>query len=48
MVSSASIGEFKRIKLIIDELNQSRNNLNFLITTVTLSSSNLAKTVTKI
>ena len=44
---AASIGEFKSIIPIIDELNQSRSNLNFLITTVTLSSSNLAKTVTK-
>ena len=44
---AASIGEFKSIIPIIDELNHSRSNLNFLITTVTLSSSNLAKTIIK-
>ncbi len=42
---AASIGEFKSIIPIIDELNRSNDNLNFLITTVTLSSSNLAKTL---
>ena len=39
---AASIGEFKSILPIIKELN-SNNNLEFLITTITLSSSNLAK-----
>ena len=39
---AASIGEFKSILPIIKELN-SNSNLEFLITTITLSSSNLAK-----
>jgi 3-deoxy-D-manno-octulosonic-acid transferase len=40
---AASIGEFKSILPIIEELNNKHNNIEFLITTVTLSSSNLAK-----
>ena len=40
---AASIGELKSILPIIYHLNQSRPNLEFLITTVTLSSGNLAK-----
>ena len=40
---AASIGEFKSIIPIIEALNKKNNNLEFLITTVTLSSSNLAK-----
>ena len=40
---AASIGEFKSILPIINELNKNNNNLEFLITTITLSSSNLAK-----
>ena len=39
---AASIGEFKSILPIIKELNKNKN-LEFLITTVTLSSSNLAE-----
>jgi 3-deoxy-D-manno-octulosonic-acid transferase len=39
---AASIGEFQCILPIIDELNYSNTNLEFLITTTTLSSSNLA------
>ena len=39
---AASIGEFKSILPIIKELN-SNSNVEFLITTITLSSSNLAK-----
>ncbi len=39
---SASIGEFKSILPIIRELNKRYNNLNFLITTITLSSSKIA------
>jgi 3-deoxy-D-manno-octulosonic-acid transferase len=39
---AASIGELKSIIPIIEELNTNGNNLEFLITTVTLSSSNLA------
>ena len=39
---AASIGEFKSIIPIIEELNKSRKNIRFLITTVTLSSANLA------
>ena len=35
---AASIGEFKSIIPIIEELNKSRKNIRFLITTVTLSS----------
>ena len=40
---AASIGEFKSILPIIEEINNSHKNIEFLITTVTLSSSNLAK-----
>ena len=40
---AASIGEFKSIVPIIKKLNENENNLEFLITTTTLSSSNLAK-----
>ena len=40
---AASIGEFKSIIPIIEELNKSRKKIRFLITTVTLSSANLAK-----
>ena len=40
---AASIGEFKSILPVISELNKNDNNLEFLITTITLSSSNLAK-----
>ena len=40
---AASIGEFKSILPIIEELNLNKKNLEFLITTITLSSSNLAK-----
>lgn len=40
---AASVGEFKSILPIINELNNNKKNLEFLITTVTLSSSNLAK-----
>ena len=39
---SASIGEFKSILPIIRELNKRYNNLNFLVTTITLSSSKIA------
>ena len=39
---AASIGEFKSILPIITELNNYRENLEFLITTITLTSSNLA------
>ena len=38
---AASIGEFKSIVPIIKELNDKNKNLEFLITTLTLSSSNL-------
>tara|TARA_B100001057_G_scaffold418692_1_gene438070 strand:+ start:2673 stop:3947 length:1275 start_codon:yes stop_codon:yes gene_type:complete len=41
---AASIGEYKSIIPIIKELNKNFKNLNILITTVTLSSSNLANT----
>jgi len=41
---AASIGEFKSIIPIIEELKNKDQNLNFLITTTTLSSGNLAKT----
>ena len=44
---AASIGEFRSIIPIIKELNNSKNNLKFLITTITLSSGNLAKTELK-
>ena len=40
---AASIGEFKSIVPIIKELNDKNKNLEFLITTLTLSSSNLVK-----
>ena len=40
---AASIGEFKSIVPIVEELNNNNVNLEFLITTTTLSSSNLAK-----
>ncbi len=40
---AASIGEFKSIIPIIKELNIENNDYEFLITTTTLSSSNLAK-----
>ena len=40
---AASIGEFKSILPVIEQLNANDNNLNFLITTTTLSSGNLAK-----
>ena len=40
---AASIGELKSILPIIKILNQTQNSLEFLITTTTLSSANLAK-----
>ena len=40
---AASIGELKSIIPIIELLNQNKNKLEFLITTTTLSSGNLAK-----
>ncbi len=40
---AASIGEFNSILPLINEFNKSRDDLEFLLTTVTLSSSNLAK-----
>ena len=40
---AASIGEFKSILPILESLNRQYNNLEFLITTTTLSSSYLAK-----
>jgi len=40
---AASLGEFKSIIPIINELNKNTENLKFLITTTTLSSGNLAK-----
>ena len=40
---AASIGEFKSILPIINELNKNNSNLEFLITTVTLTSGNLAE-----
>ena len=40
---AASIGEFKSIIPIIDQLRNENQNLDFLITTTTLSSGNLAK-----
>ena len=39
---AASIGEFKSILPIIRELNKKYDNLNFLVTTITLSSSKIA------
>jgi len=44
---AASIGELKSIIPIIEELNKDNINLDFLITTTTLSSSNLIKTELK-
>lgn len=41
---AASIGEFKSIIPIIEQLNTKKTNYKFLITTTTLSSANLAKT----
>ena len=40
---AASLGEFKSILPIINELNKNNKDLEFLISTTTLSSSNLAK-----
>ena len=40
---AASIGEFKSIMPIIEKLNINKDKLEFLITTTTLSASNLAK-----
>lgn len=40
---AASIGEYKSIIPIIDQLSQNFRNIQFLITTTTLSSGNLAK-----
>ena len=40
---AASIGEFKSVLPIIKELNKNYSDIQFLITTVTLSSANLAK-----
>lgn len=40
---AASLGEFKSILPIINQLNKNDQNLNFLITTSTFSSGNLAK-----
>ena len=37
-----SIGEFKSILPIIEEINKDYKNIQFLVTTVTLSSANLA------
>ena len=44
---AASIGEFKSIIPIIEKLNENYKNYQFLVTTTTLSSSNLAKTELK-
>ena len=44
---AASVGEFKSIIPIIKELNKEQKNLEFLVTTVTLSSGNLARDVLK-
>ena len=44
---AASIGELKSIIPIIEELDKNNKKLNFLITTTTLSSSNLIKTELK-
>ena len=41
---AASIGEMRSILPIIKEINKRKSNYEFLITTVTLSSSNLAET----
>ena len=40
---AASIGEFKSIMPIIEEINKNYKDIQILITTVTLSSANLAK-----
>ncbi len=40
---AASVGELKSILPLIDEINKTKKNIEFLITTVTLSSSILAK-----
>ena len=40
---AASIGEFKSIIPILNQLNKEKNNFKFLITTTTLSSGNLAR-----
>ena len=40
---AASIGEFKSIIPILNQLNKDKNNIKFLITTTTLSSGNLAR-----
>mgnify|MGYP002633329245 FL=1 len=42
-IHAASIGECLSIMPLIDELNYKHQDINFLITTVTLSSSNLLK-----
>ena len=44
---AASIGEYLSIMPLIDELNNKHKNLNFLITTTTLSSSRLIENKTK-
>ena len=44
---AASIGELKSIVPIINNLNQNNKSLEFLVTTITLSSSNLAKEIFK-
>ena len=44
---AASIGELKSIIPIINDLKKEKKNLQFLITTLTLSSSNLAKDIFK-
>lgn len=41
---AASIGEMKSILPIIEEINKKKSNFEFLITTITLSSGNLAET----
>ena len=43
MVSCASVGELKSIIPIIKKLNQKYKNFEFLVTTITLSSGNLAE-----
>jgi 3-deoxy-D-manno-octulosonic-acid transferase len=40
---AASVGELKSILPLMSELNKKKNNLKFLLTTVTLSSGNLAE-----
>ena len=42
---AASIGEFKSIIPIIEDLNSNNSNIEFLITTTTLSSGNLASEI---